>query len=88
MELKQLAKAKQWHDTADAVVGVRNNIVHPDNDLTVKGVNYHQTILQAWICAMWICEAVILSLIEYSGPYSDRRTYPKYVGTLDRLPWV
>jgi hypothetical protein len=86
-ELQRIAKLQPWVDVAQAVVEVRNNVVHPDNKLKKKAISMHDAVTEAWICGLWMCELVILYSIGYSGPYSDRRTFPKHVGVLDKLPW-
>jgi hypothetical protein len=86
-ELEKIAKLQNWKDIAQAVVEVRNNVVHPDNKLKKKTVNLQAAIVEAWTCAMWMTELVILYSIDYLGPYSDRQTMPKWAGTIDKLPW-
>lgn len=86
-ELAAIAKRLHWTDLVQAVVEVRNNVIHPDNKLKQKTTDFARAVQEAWNSAMWMSELVILDSIAYLGPTSDRRTISKYVGTLDKLPW-
>jgi hypothetical protein len=87
-ELAKAARSNKWADLTQAIVEMRNNVIHPDNRLEKRQIDMHVAIVEAWNHALWLCELAILSSIGYGGPYSDRRTISKDAGTVAKLPWA
>jgi hypothetical protein len=72
-------------DAADAIVCVRDNVVHPEAKLRERfRVSAHNPKKDAWSCGLWMLEMVLLSLFRYSGRYRDRREPAK---PLVGVPW-
>jgi hypothetical protein len=87
-EMGQNGRELHWDDIADAVVFVRNKIVHPEAKHRERIFGGNGGLLQdAWTCALWMLELLLLRLFEYDGPYSDRREPDKFVGKVVPVPW-
>ena len=78
-KLSQKATSSNW-DGPQAVVWVRNRVVHPDRrDQLVDGIAAESLHL-----AMWYTELVVLKLFGYDGYFRDRLD----AGGIKRVPWV
>ncbi len=87
-EIGRHKREPKWRDIADAVVFVRNKIVHPEPKHRERIFGRDAGLLRdAWTCALWMLELLLLRLFEYDGPYSDRREPDKFVGKVAPVPW-
>jgi len=71
-----------WADAVQAIVDVRNDIVHPEPKV-------HPTsalLREARVCGLWLLESFLLRLFEYNGPCSDRREPKRFVGKVETVP--
>lgn len=78
-KLSQKAASDNW-DGPQAVVWVRNRVVHPDRrDQLVDGIAAESLRL-----AMWYAELVVLRLLAYDGYFRDRLDS----GAIKKVPWA
>jgi hypothetical protein len=85
--LKRLRAGKRsglWEDGPEAIVKIRNELVHAEDRL---GVSLGPAIADGWRLAQWYVELMILRLSGYSGVYSNRLN-PGWVGEVESVPWA
>jgi hypothetical protein len=73
-----------WKDLPDAIVKVRNELVHPDARLNIR---IGKVVAGVWNAAQWYVELCILRLAGYRGVYS-RRIHTNWRGEVERVPWA
>jgi hypothetical protein len=74
---------RNWLDMPDAIVRVRNELVHPKRRIKRKLVNVTP---EAWSVAQRYVELSILRLAGYSG-VSSNRLRARWRGEVERVPW-
>ena len=85
-ELPALAAARGWQDAPDALVTLRNSIVHPDQRNMQRLQNYPISArTEAWTLCLWYFEMVLLKWFGYSGNYANRQTI-RANGDIDVMP--
>ena len=75
VEISKLAKKHNWTDAPQALVEIRNALVHPNpkNRLRQAGLIAETRVLrECWRLGLWFLELVILKLVSYEGSYSNR----------------
>ena len=85
---RALAKAssrKKWKDGPEAVVQVRNDLIHPVRAYRPRSVDPY---FDAWQLAQWYVELMLLKLLDYQGDYTNRLDLPMKLGKVDRVPWA
>ncbi len=73
--LPALVASRGWTDAPDALVRLRNCIVHPDqrNLLSLQAIPV-EARQEAWMLCLWYYEVVLLKWFGYSGEYVNRLT--------------
>jgi hypothetical protein len=74
---------KKWDDGMDAITGIRNSLVHPDNRLAISGDSYSQ----AYQFSLWLINLAILRLCGHNGMYANMLAPNRWVGTVEQVPW-
>lgn len=88
-EMERNGRELNWPDIAEAIVFVRNAIVHPEAKHRKRVFGHDDGLLvDTWTCGLWMLELLLLRLFEYDGPYSDRREPEEFVGGVVRVPWI
>lgn len=86
-EISALAAAQRkgaWKDMPDCLVKVRNELIHPKAQLSVK---VGKVVADVWNTAQWYIELCILRLAGYRGFYSHRLR-ARWRGEVEQVPWV
>jgi hypothetical protein len=84
--LPALAAAQGWRDAPEALVILRNSIVHPDQRNTQRLHNYPIPARhEAWTLCLWYFELVLLKWFGYSGNYANRQTI-RFNGETEVVP--
>ena len=60
---------RNWADVADALVSIRNQLVHSGRTHAHLASNCYT---EAWLLAAWLLEASVLALCEFRGAYWNR----------------
>lgn len=76
-------RRKAWNDGPEAIVKIRNELVHPKKRLKVS---LGTVIPEGWQLAQWYIELIVLRLCGYYGPYSNRLN-PGWIGHVEQVPW-
>jgi hypothetical protein len=85
-QLPALAQARGWTDAPEALVVLRNSIVHPDQHNAQRLQNYPLPARnEAWLLGLWYLELVLLKLFGYTGNYANRLTC-RYAGEVETIP--
>lgn len=85
-DLPALAAAQGWRDAPDALVTLRNSIVHPDQRNMQRLQNYPICARrEAWTLCLWYFELVLLKWFGYSGNYVNRQTI-RFNGETEVVP--
>lgn len=80
-----LQDVKNWKHSPHAIVGVRNDLVHPNKKMTNVS-NY--AIHEAWNLGQWSVEMILLRMFEYQGSYVNRLAGWREVDQkIQRVPW-
>ena len=66
---KSLRNLRNWSTGPQALVAIRNNLVHPQKGL---GSISNMAYLEAWDLGQWYFELMLLSKLGYQGNYLDR----------------
>ena len=74
-----------WTDLPEAVVKVRNDLVHAEARLPMR---VEEVVADAWQSAQWYIELTILALAGYRGDYSNRLRKDQWVGEVQKVPWA
>jgi hypothetical protein len=72
----------KWADSTAAITGVRNSLVHPDEESRPDDDTYYD----AWRLSMHLIELILLRLCEHKGKYSNRLE-TRRAGTVVPVPW-
>jgi hypothetical protein len=84
--LPDLAAAQGWRDAPEALVTLRNSIVHPDQRNMQRLHNYPiPARIEAWTLCLWYLELVLLKWLGYSGNYVNRQTI-RFNGETEPMP--
>jgi hypothetical protein len=85
-DLAALATAQGWRDAAEALVILRNSIIHPDqrNQARLRGYPVPART-EAWILCLWYFELVLLKWFGYAGNYANRQTI-QFSGQTEPMP--
>jgi hypothetical protein len=85
-DLPPLAQARGWADAPEALVVLRNSIVHPDHHNTQRLQNYPiPARVEALIIGLWYLELVLLKLFGYGGAYANRLN-AQFVSQTEMVP--
>ena len=77
--LEELRRVSKWDDGPHALVEIRNDLVHPQNNGDISlPTNY-----EAWNLGQWYIELILLKLFDYQGSCRNRLTQK-----LERVPWA
>lgn len=82
--LATAAATYQWSDGPEAIVEMRNIIVHPSRRQPVA----FEATTDAWRLGVWYLEMVLLWLFGYRGDYCSRLHKEPWHGQVDRVPWA
>src|SRR5260370_34613588 len=83
-ELGTYAKARNL-DGPEVFTFIRNRLVHPPKPTTVQDkVPYYE----AYCLAKWYLELAVLSVCDYKGDYSNRTRSSRWVGQVEKVPWM
>jgi hypothetical protein len=74
----------KWKDAADAITGIRNNVVHPHDKERLP----EKSGFEAWLLSMWHLDMALLRLCKHTGKYSNRLKVRKFAGQVEALPWA
>lgn len=86
VDLGRLALARNWRDAADALVELRNVIVHPERRNRQRLQNFPPDARRdAWMLSLWFVETILLKLFGYAGQYSNRLT-ARFTGETEAIP--
>ena len=86
--LKRQANEQNWSDIPDAIVQVRNSIVHPTRKNREKLKKYQLKVrIDTWKVSVWILELLLLRLLDYQGTYHNRLIH-QHVGEAEEVPWA
>lgn len=66
---QELKSRKKWDTGPHALAVIRNNLIHPRNDL---GDVSNRAYLEAWKLGQWYFELMLLSRLGYQGRYRNR----------------
>lgn len=80
-KLASEAQAQNWNDGPKALTAIRNKLVHPDK-------RKYFPYADAWRLAEWYVELILLRMLGFNGEYSDRTKAQRWVGAVDRVPWM
>ena len=85
-QLPALAVAQGWTDAADALVTLRNSIVHPDERNMQRLAKYPVGArIEALTIWLWYFELVLLKWLGFSGNYVNRQTI-EFNGQTETVP--
>lgn len=82
--LSTAARKCGWTDLPEAIVKVRNELVHPKDRLPIR---IGKVVTPVWQVAQWYIELLILALAGYRGVYSNRLR-ARWRGEVERVPWA
>lgn len=72
-------------DGPEALVAVRNDLVHPKPYLTDI---YSLKEYEAWNLAQWYLELVLLNMCSFKGKYGNRLLEGRWTGQIEPVPWA
>lgn len=81
-ELQKAKRAGDFTDGPDAVVKVRNELVHPTRRIKSR---LAPLVVPSWKLAQWYVEVFLLKLSSYGGVYSNRLS-AQWVGEVEKIP--
>jgi hypothetical protein len=87
--LSQLAKANNWLDGPECLVGMRNALLHPQpkNRKKVQSAS-NVAIYEVWNLGLRYLDFIFLKLFNYEGVYRNRlKRECSYDETLEKVPW-
>ena len=76
-------RGSKWSDAPDAMVSIRNAIVHPSETALPPDRSYYE----AWLLFTWFLDLTFLRLCGHDGSYSNRIT-KKWIGQVEQVPWA
>lgn len=69
----------------EALVAVRNDLVHPKEKLAgISGFKEYE----AWNLAQWYVELILLKMFGFNGKYGKRLSAERWSGQVEPVPWV
>lgn len=71
-------------DLCEVLPFFRNKIIHPELE---RRMQIEKGFFEAWNCAQWLIEMIILAMSGYEGMYSDRRNLPVFKGRVETVPF-
>jgi len=77
------SNGNNWQSGPQAVIELRNEIVHPDR----SGTPGPYVSFGALQLALWYIEMMLLRLAGYEGEYSNRLKLSRWKGDVEMLPW-
>jgi hypothetical protein len=90
VELGKAAKAYNWADGPECLVGVRNALVHPQlkNRKKIQSISA-SALYEVWNLGLWYLDLIFLRLFGYTAVYSNRlKRQCTYDETLEGVPWA
>ena len=75
-------RGSKWNDSADAITGIRNALVHPAKKSEFAEGSY----CEAWMLSLWYLDLVFLRLLGHDGEYANRLSQ-RWVGEVETVPW-
>jgi hypothetical protein len=78
-------RKKAWRDTPDAINKMRNDLIHPKQNLAISR---RKVVPESWRLAQWYVELFILALSGYNGRYSRRTRREMWIGDTENVPWA
>ncbi|MBA7469768.1 hypothetical protein ES707_05042 [subsurface metagenome] len=81
--LKEGQRHNCWQDGPEAIVRIRNELVHPKRKLPI---NMADVVRDGWSLAQWYIELLLLRLAGYNGQYSNH-LQARWVGEVEDVPW-
>lgn len=84
-ELAVVAAAEGWLTGPWAVTALRNEFIHAKRDAPRRP---HEVWVQAWKLISWYLELTLLATLRFNGEYANRLKWPRWVGTVERVPWA
>lgn len=82
--LRKLGKSKGL-EGPEAFTYIRNRLTHPPKQGAVSEL---LPVYEAYCLAQWYVELAILSACGYNGEYGNRTIIRRWVGQVERVPWV
>ncbi len=83
--LPALAASRKW-DAPQALVNLRNCIIHPDQHNNQRLQNYPiPARTDAWIIGLWYLDVILLKLFGHTGCYVNRRSC-RFEGEVESVP--
>ena len=79
--LASAARKNGWQDGPEAIVHIRNEVVHAERRYA------RPPFSEAWRLAQWYIELALLSLAGHSGYYVDRIA-AEHTGDISKVPWA
>jgi hypothetical protein len=88
--LRKHATAHNWIDGVQAIVEVRNALIHGNPDARRRHFADGQLDLlrDAWLLALHLLELALLRICDYDGMYASRIDLPQSLGKVVRVPWA
>ncbi len=88
--LTTTALAQGWNAGPDALVGIRNALVHPSpKNMDRYEVLSARSLFEASQLSLWYLEMILLWLFDYDGQYSNRLVITGWKGQeVEQLPWL
>jgi hypothetical protein len=81
------SRKKSGYDSCDAIVEIRNAIVHSQIDKRKKLASIdHKTRFEALELSIWYIELAILRILDYQGVHHNR-TFKDTI-QVDKMPWL
>ncbi|PLP59177.1 hypothetical protein CYK37_11920 [Mesorhizobium loti] len=81
-ELQKAKRVGDFTDGPDAIVTIRNELVHPTRRIKSR---LAPLVVPSWKLAQWYIEIFLLKLCGYGGIYSNRMS-AKWVGEVEKMP--
>ena len=78
----QIDRAQRCGDAYDILALFRNRVTHYKQSFSCSGLELHE----AWQASQWLCEILIMHLIDYRGQMNDRRRYAGWRGPSVDVP--
>ena len=87
--LRELSRELNWNNAAQALVGIRNALVHPTVKVRRRVMDRPEVRYEAWSMCLWLLELAILRVCGYEGSYSNRVANAKWKGQeVEPVPWM
>jgi hypothetical protein len=88
--LGRRAKEHNWADGVQAIVEVRNALVHGNPTGRKKHFSDggRDVLFEAWQLALYLLELAVLRICGYEGMHASRLDLPQMLGKVVRVPWA